>query len=256
MQSRMAMSAPVLRPAGRSKASALQDCMFPRLSQVHTRIVSVPVLLWMGQSLSNITTGRTQVLILFRLYPFLLVITPAVLSEPEDQEKWKLTLGIFTCRDENRAPRANNQSLPLLSTMEKFGWTVYSGTSSKKNLCPRGGSSLSTALMVCMSCQETQEHVVRKLKSPFHALILKYLKWLQKNQINGILLLLCGVHTGGWFTDKAQLTRPVRECFSLLAIYCPSTVLFKLCCRGLLEVYKELLNKRISKFLPMSKWYS
>lgn len=48
MQRRMAIRAPVLRPVGWTKASALQDSIFPRWSQAHTRIVTVSVLLWMG----------------------------------------------------------------------------------------------------------------------------------------------------------------------------------------------------------------
>lgn len=38
--------------------------------------------------------------------------------------------------------------LPLLSTMVKFGLSGNSGTASKKNLCPLGGSSLSMTLIV------------------------------------------------------------------------------------------------------------
>ena len=67
MQRRMAISAPVLRPAGRSRASVLQDCMFPRLSQ-----------------------AQTWILVLLRLYPFLLVIIPAVLSRMEKQNTYLL----------------------------------------------------------------------------------------------------------------------------------------------------------------------
>lgn len=48
MQSNMATSAPVLRPAESSRASVLHVCTFPRLSQAQTLTVSVLVLLWMG----------------------------------------------------------------------------------------------------------------------------------------------------------------------------------------------------------------
>lgn len=47
-QSRMATRAPVVRPSEKGRTSGLQDCMFPRLSQAHTRTISVLVLLWMG----------------------------------------------------------------------------------------------------------------------------------------------------------------------------------------------------------------
>lgn len=47
-QSSMATSAPVVRPSEKGRTSGLQVCMFPRLSQAHTRTISVLVLLWMG----------------------------------------------------------------------------------------------------------------------------------------------------------------------------------------------------------------
>lgn len=48
IQSKIAMRAPVLRPAASSRASVLHDCTFPRLSQAHTRTVRVLVLLCIG----------------------------------------------------------------------------------------------------------------------------------------------------------------------------------------------------------------
>jgi hypothetical protein len=56
-QSRIATRAPVLSPAELVWASALHSSMLPSRSQVHTRTVSVPVLLCMGKSPSVITTG-------------------------------------------------------------------------------------------------------------------------------------------------------------------------------------------------------
>lgn len=44
-QSRMATSAPVVRPSEKGRTSGLHDCMFPRLSQAQTRTTSVLVLL-------------------------------------------------------------------------------------------------------------------------------------------------------------------------------------------------------------------
>lgn len=83
MKSSMATSAPVLSPAESSSASTLQERMLPVASQLHTRMVNVLVLLWMGQSLSEITTGRQQTLISRLLNPLLLVRILAVLSVGE-----------------------------------------------------------------------------------------------------------------------------------------------------------------------------
>lgn len=58
MQARMAMSAPLLRLAGRLYASALHDMTFPFWSQLHTRMVSVLVLVWTGCSPSEMKMGR------------------------------------------------------------------------------------------------------------------------------------------------------------------------------------------------------
>lgn len=55
MQARMAISAPMLRPMGRTKASTLHDWTTPSLLQPHTRMVSVLVLL-IGGSPSSLTT--------------------------------------------------------------------------------------------------------------------------------------------------------------------------------------------------------
>lgn len=44
-QSSMATRAPVVRPSEKGRTSGLHDCMFPRLSQAHTRTISVLVLL-------------------------------------------------------------------------------------------------------------------------------------------------------------------------------------------------------------------
>lgn len=46
--SSMATRAPVVRPSEKGRTSGLHDCMLPRLSQAHTRTISVLVLLWMG----------------------------------------------------------------------------------------------------------------------------------------------------------------------------------------------------------------
>lgn len=56
-QSRMATRAPVLSPALAVSASALHSFMLPSRSQVHTLMVSVLVLLCMGRSPSEMTTG-------------------------------------------------------------------------------------------------------------------------------------------------------------------------------------------------------
>ena len=56
-QIKMATRAPVLRPARPVSASALHSFMLPSLSHVHTRTLSVLVLLCMGCSPSEMTTG-------------------------------------------------------------------------------------------------------------------------------------------------------------------------------------------------------
>lgn len=58
MQASIAISAPVLRPAGRTYGSTLQDRMVSLLSQEHTRMVRVLVLLMEGEPLSFISMGR------------------------------------------------------------------------------------------------------------------------------------------------------------------------------------------------------
>lgn len=57
MQARIAISAPMLRPMGRTKASTLHDWTTPSLLQPHTRMVSVLVLLIGGSPSSLTTTG-------------------------------------------------------------------------------------------------------------------------------------------------------------------------------------------------------
>lgn len=69
MQARMAMRAPVLRPAGRMKGSTLQDRMVSLLSQLHTRMVRVCVLLRGGTPLSLISMGRKYMSWVIRLKP-------------------------------------------------------------------------------------------------------------------------------------------------------------------------------------------
>lgn len=88
MQSRMATSAPVLSPAELVRASALHISMLPSRSHVHTRIVSVPVLLCVGMDPSAITTATRWVLLCIRPYPERLVKIPAVLSV----DSWVLSL--------------------------------------------------------------------------------------------------------------------------------------------------------------------
>lgn len=58
MQARMAVSAPVLSPAVRGKASLPQACGAPSESHSHTRMDRVLVLLRDGLPLSTISTGR------------------------------------------------------------------------------------------------------------------------------------------------------------------------------------------------------
>lgn len=58
MQARMAMSAPLLRLAGRLYASALHDMTLPSWSQLHTRMVSVLVLVCTGSSPSEMKMGK------------------------------------------------------------------------------------------------------------------------------------------------------------------------------------------------------
>lgn len=88
MQSRMATSAPVLSPAELTRASALHISMLPSRSHVHTRIVSVPVLLCMGKLPSVITTATRWVLLCIRPNPERRVKIPAVLSV----DSWVLSL--------------------------------------------------------------------------------------------------------------------------------------------------------------------
>lgn len=56
-QSKMATRAPVLRPARAVSASALHSFMLPSRSHEHTRTVRVLVLLCIGKSPSEMTTG-------------------------------------------------------------------------------------------------------------------------------------------------------------------------------------------------------
>lgn len=84
MHRRIAIKAPVLSPTGRKIASTLQDRMVPSESHLQTRIVIVFVLLCTGQLLSSITTGRKYNSCCLRLYPFLRVSIPAVLSTKHD----------------------------------------------------------------------------------------------------------------------------------------------------------------------------
>lgn len=58
MQARMAMSAPLLRLAGKLYASALHDMASPSWLQLHTRMVTVLVLVWTGCSPSEMKMGK------------------------------------------------------------------------------------------------------------------------------------------------------------------------------------------------------
>lgn len=57
-QSRAAIRTPVLSPPGRKTASAAQAMVDPPLSQEHTRMVRVVVLLCAGYPLSSTTMGK------------------------------------------------------------------------------------------------------------------------------------------------------------------------------------------------------
>lgn len=80
MQARMAMSAPVLRPAGRNNGSTLQDRMVCLASQLHTRISRVLVLLRGGTPLSLISMGRAYTSCVILLKLLRMTTTVAVLS--------------------------------------------------------------------------------------------------------------------------------------------------------------------------------
>lgn len=85
MQARMAVSAPVLSPALRRKASLPHACGAPSGSHSHTRTVSVLVLLRAGLPPSAITTGRRYRDCSRRRKPPRLVRTDAVLSTERHQ---------------------------------------------------------------------------------------------------------------------------------------------------------------------------
>lgn len=57
-QASMAISAPVLSPAGKMYASALQVWAMPSASQSHTLMVRVLVLLSEGEPLSTMNIGK------------------------------------------------------------------------------------------------------------------------------------------------------------------------------------------------------
>lgn len=80
MQARMAISAPVLRPAFRIYASALQDSRAPFTSQPQTLMVRVLVLLIGGMPPSLMTMGSRYKSCFCRLNPPRRAYTPAVLS--------------------------------------------------------------------------------------------------------------------------------------------------------------------------------
>lgn len=83
----MAISAPVLRPAGRTYGSTLQERMVSLLSHEQTRMVSVLVLLRAGKPLSLISMGRKYTSCVRRLKPFRSTWILAVLSVRKKERK-------------------------------------------------------------------------------------------------------------------------------------------------------------------------
>ena len=83
MHARMAMRAPVLRPADSMKASVPQDWGEPSPSHSHTRMESVLVLLRAGVPLSTMSTGSRYIDCCLRWKPVRLVKMEAVLSGSE-----------------------------------------------------------------------------------------------------------------------------------------------------------------------------
>jgi len=83
----MAIRAPVLSPAGRMKGSTLQERMVSLLSQLHTRIIRVLVLLIGGTPLSLISMGRWYTSWVIRLKPFRITKMLAVLSVEAAEEQ-------------------------------------------------------------------------------------------------------------------------------------------------------------------------
>lgn len=81
MQTSRAMRAPGLRAVPMLKAVALQDWMTPCVSQPHTWMVSVPVVLRAGGPLSTTRIGNRYIFCSCRLKPDRWVLIPAVLSE-------------------------------------------------------------------------------------------------------------------------------------------------------------------------------
>lgn len=80
MQSRMAINAPVLKPAAERYALVLHVRTLPFLSQAHTLIVRVLVLLRMGLPLSETTIGSWYTSCRCRLNFLRRIIMLAVLS--------------------------------------------------------------------------------------------------------------------------------------------------------------------------------
>ena len=87
MQTSRAMRAPGLSAADMTNAVALQDWMFPTVSQPHTRIVKVPVLLRAGGPLSTTRIGNRYTFCSCRLKPERWVLIPAVLSADTMREE-------------------------------------------------------------------------------------------------------------------------------------------------------------------------
>lgn len=87
MQTSRAMRAPGLRAAPMLKAVALQDWMTPCVSQPHTWMVSVPVVLRAGGPLSTTRMGNRYMFCSCRLKPDRWVLMPAVLSAKEGRDE-------------------------------------------------------------------------------------------------------------------------------------------------------------------------
>lgn len=87
MQTSRAMRAPGLRAVPMLNAVELQDWMTPCVSQPHTWMVSVPVVLRAGGPLSTTRMGNRYMFCSFRLKPDRSIFMLAVLSAKEGRDK-------------------------------------------------------------------------------------------------------------------------------------------------------------------------
>lgn len=142
-QARMAMRAPRLKLTGSIQASGLQDMTWPSSLQLHTWMVSVPVLLSTGSPLSAMRMGRQKTLCSCCRKPDLLVRIRAVLSKGVRHQAIK--------NENKKNERGVGSGSP---TIELVSWIEESrGGRAEEEERLEGVCTYSHGALVCLSTQ-------------------------------------------------------------------------------------------------------